>query len=101
MLPADCLAPGLFPAQDRSGQALNMMATQPRGGETIPAQRVGEAHELGWAATYLCSPYAAYLTGHTLVLDGGNWLRRYAFGMPDFEPVRERFDRFRDAAAAE
>jgi NAD(P)-dependent dehydrogenase (short-subunit alcohol dehydrogenase family) len=94
----NCLAPGLFPAKDRSEQALSMGRQAPRGGETIPAGRVGEAHELGWAATYLCSPYAAYLTGHTLVLDGGNWLRRYGFGMPEFEPVRERFDRLKAEA---
>lgn len=89
----NCLAPGLFPSPDRSQHALGMSVQSPRGGETIPAGRVGEAHELGWAATYLCSPFAAYLTGHTLVLDGANWLRRYGFGMPEFEPVRDRFDR--------
>jgi NAD(P)-dependent dehydrogenase (short-subunit alcohol dehydrogenase family) len=91
----NCLAPGLFPAKDRSKQIMSMKGGEQRGGETIPAGRVGEAHELGWAATYLCSPFAAYLTGHTLVLDGANWLRRYGFGMPDFEPVRDRFDRLR------
>jgi NAD(P)-dependent dehydrogenase (short-subunit alcohol dehydrogenase family) len=97
----NCLAPGLFPATDRSEQALGMKGSEPRGGETIPGGRVGEAHELGWAATYLCSPFAAYLTGHTLVLDAGNWLRRYGFGMPEFEPVREKFDRMQaDAAGA-
>jgi NAD(P)-dependent dehydrogenase (short-subunit alcohol dehydrogenase family) len=96
------LAPGLFPATDRSVHALGMGRGAPsRGGSSIPAQRVGEAHELGWAATYLCSPFAAYLTGHTLVLDGANWLRRYGFGMPEFEPVRERFDRERAEAAAD
>ena len=95
----NCLAPGLFPARDRSEHAVGMMATQPRGGETIPAQRVGEPRELGWAATYMCSPYAAYLTGHTMVLDGGNWLRRYGFGMPEFEVVRDRFDRLSAARA--
>ena len=92
----NCLAPGLFPAQDRSALALGMSMGAPRGGETIPAQRVGESYELGWAATYMCSPFAAYLTGHTLVLDGANWLRRYGFGMPEFEVVRDRFDRLRD-----
>lgn len=33
--------------------------------------------------------YAAYLTGHTLVMDGGNWLRR-GLRMPEFVPVREQ-----------
>lgn len=93
----NCLAPGLFPSTDRSEHAVSMTGIDRRGGETIPAGRVGETRELGWAATYLCSPFAAYLTGHTLVLDGGNWLRRYGFGMPEFEPVRDRFDRLNNA----
>ena len=97
----NCLAPGLFPAKDRSEHAVGMQKHTPRGGETIPAGRVGETHELGWAATYLCSPFAAYLTGHTLVLDGANWLRRYGFGMPEFEVVRDRFDRLKEQAAQE
>lgn len=97
----NCLAPGLFPATDRSSQAQSMAGRSPneQAHSTMPAQRVGEAHELGWAATYMCSPYAAYLTGHTLVLDGGNWLRRYGLGMPEFEPVREVFERRRREAA--
>ena len=57
-----------------------------------PAGRLGRLHELGWAATWLCSPYAAFVTGHTLVVDGGNWLRRH-FVMPEFEPVREQIGR--------
>ncbi len=90
----NCLAPGLFPATDRSEHALSMNTRNlEHMGRTMPALRVGEPRELGWAATYLCSPYAAYLTGHTLVLDGGNWLRRYGLGMPEFEPVRESFER--------
>lgn len=85
------LAPGLFPHED---VPIQMRADTPEGlaalARTIPAGRVGQPHELGWAATYLCSPYAAYLSGHTLVLDGANWLRR-GLRMPDFLPVREQF----------
>ena len=92
----NCLAPGYFPAKDRSEQIMAAKGTnKKRGGSSIPALRVGEAHELGWAAAYMCSPFAAYLSGHTLVLDGANWLRRYGFGMPEFEVVRERFDRLK------
>ena len=57
---------------------------------TIPGGRVGQIQELGWAATFLCSPFAAYITGHTLVVDGANWLRR-SLVMPEFVPIREQF----------
>jgi NAD(P)-dependent dehydrogenase (short-subunit alcohol dehydrogenase family) len=86
----NCLAPGLFPHADHTPA---LLAARPDGvdsdASTIPAGRTGRLHELGWAATYLCSPYAAYLTGHTLVLDGANWLRR-GLRMPEFIPVAEQ-----------
>lgn len=86
----NCLAPGLFPHDDHHAE---LTAVRPEGyvdeGDHIPAGRVGRAHELGWTATWMCSPYAAYLTGHTVVLDGGNWLRR-GLRMPEFVPVREQ-----------
>src|SRR3546814_13203427 len=55
----------------------------------MPAGRVGRLQELAWSAVFLCSPYASYITGHTLVVDGANWLRHRASSAPDFVPVRE------------
>jgi NAD(P)-dependent dehydrogenase (short-subunit alcohol dehydrogenase family) len=37
----------------------------------VPARRLGTVEEIGAAAAYLCSPEAAFMVGHTLVLDGG------------------------------
>ncbi|AEF37813.1 oxidoreductase [Mycolicibacter sinensis] len=85
----NCLAPGLFPHNDLPPVLLARQNPQ-ADGQRIPAGRVGRPHELGWAATYLCSPFASYLTGHTLVLDGANWLRR-GLSMPDFVPIDEQF----------
>jgi len=43
----------------------------------LPARvRVGERQELGWAATFLASPYGRFISGRTLVVDGANWQRR-------------------------
>jgi NAD(P)-dependent dehydrogenase (short-subunit alcohol dehydrogenase family) len=83
------LAPGLFPHDDMPEHMAKHRDDTSRD-QTVPAGRVGRVHELGWTAAWMCSPYAAYLTGHTLVLDGANWLRR-GLVMPVFVPVREQF----------
>lgn len=36
-----------------------------------PMGRMGQPSDIGWAATYLCSDAASFVTGHTLVVDGG------------------------------
>jgi 3-oxoacyl-[acyl-carrier protein] reductase len=38
---------------------------------TIPAGRLGEAHELGAVVAFLCSAQAGYLTGAAIPVDGG------------------------------
>jgi 3-oxoacyl-[acyl-carrier protein] reductase len=40
-----------------------------------PLGRVGEAHEVAAAVVFLASPAAAYITGATLDLNGGRWMR--------------------------
>src|SRR3954469_14237197 len=86
----NAVAPGLFPHEDMREDLKALRTT----GEDVdarrqPAGRTGRRHELAWAATYLCSPYASFITGTTLVVDGGNWLRRH-FVMPEFEPVGDQ-----------
>ncbi len=39
--------------------------------EEIPAQRMGTVEELAAVATFLCSARAGYVTGETVVVDGG------------------------------
>jgi gluconate 5-dehydrogenase len=36
-----------------------------------PMNRLGEADDIGWAAVYLCSPAAKFITGTVLPVDGG------------------------------
>ncbi|MFM7734739.1 MAG: SDR family oxidoreductase [Alphaproteobacteria bacterium] len=84
------LVPGLFPHADMPA---HMTANRPEGyaeaGRTVPAGRVGLPHELGWAATYLCSPFASYVSGLTFTIDGANWQRR-GLKMPPVVPIREQ-----------
>lgn len=44
---------------------------QQRGGETVPAGRVGVPIDLAGPTVFLASDDAAYVTGHVLVVDGG------------------------------
>ena len=85
----NALAPGLFPHEEMREDLKALRPEPDVDAQRQPALRTGRRHELGWAATYLCSPYAAFLTGHTLVVDGGNHLRR-DFVMPAVAPIREQ-----------
>jgi 3-oxoacyl-[acyl-carrier protein] reductase len=39
--------------------------------ETIPVRRMGQPNEIGDLCAYLCSQQAGYITGQTIVVDGG------------------------------
>ena len=72
----NCLVPGLFPHEDMTTDIRSSLDRTSDKGACQPALRVGERQELGWAATFLASPYGRFISGHTLVVDGANWLRR-------------------------
>jgi len=65
----------ICPAYTDTPMAQSMMEDDPRFGErllnAIPAQRLGTPEEIAAAVLYLCSDEAGFITGHTLVLDGG------------------------------
>ncbi len=85
----NALVPGLFPHEDEVQAIRSVPERRKNDAARSPAMRVGHPHELGWAATFLASPYASYISGHTLVVDGANWQRR-ALLMPEFVPIREQ-----------
>jgi 3-oxoacyl-[acyl-carrier protein] reductase len=39
--------------------------------QTIPVRRMGQPNEIGDLCAYLCSPQAGFITGQTIVVDGG------------------------------
>jgi 3-oxoacyl-[acyl-carrier protein] reductase len=53
---------------DTSG---SLAAAEKHARETVPAGRLGTVHELAAAAVFLCSVQAAYITGTSLLVDGG------------------------------
>jgi len=83
------LVPGLFPHDDETAHIRSVPERRKSEALRSPAHRVGQPHELGWAATFLASPFASFISGHTLVVDGANWQRR-AMLMPEFVPIREQ-----------
>ncbi len=70
------LVPGLFPHEDMTADIKGNLSRTNDKDVCQPALRVGRLRELGWAATFLASPYARFISGHTLVVDGANWQRR-------------------------
>lgn len=70
------LVPGLFPHEDMTADIKGNLERTDDKDICQPAMRVGRPRELGWAATFLASPYARFVSGHTMVVDGANWQRR-------------------------
>ncbi len=83
------LVPGLFPHADETQDIQGVPDRGKAEDRRSPAGRVGFPRELGWAATFLASPFARYVSGHTMVVDGANWQRR-AMLQPEFTPIREQ-----------
>ncbi len=83
------LVPGLFPHEDMTADIQGNLQRTNDKDACQPALRVGARQELGWAATFLASPYARFISGHTLVVDGANWQRR-TLTNPPVVTVREQ-----------
>ena len=73
------LLPGLFATRRLAGVhavAAKRAGTDPETAaeasrDRIPAKRFGEPDEFGAACAFLCSAHAGYITGQSLLLDGG------------------------------
>ncbi len=86
------LVPGLFPHEDMTDDIKGNLDRTHEKDLCQPALRVGRLRELGWAATFLASPYARFISGHTLVVDGANWQRR-SLTNPPVVTVRDQMGR--------
>ncbi len=86
------LVPGLIPHEDMTADIQENLARSSEKDPLQPAMRVGRPRELGWAATFLASPYGRFISGHTLVVDGANWQRR-TLTNPPVVTVRDQMGR--------
>ena len=66
----NCIAPGFI----RTPLTKNLLDNETfveRAKAQIPLNRIGEAYEIGGLAAFLCMPTGGYITGETIVVDGG------------------------------
>jgi NAD(P)-dependent dehydrogenase (short-subunit alcohol dehydrogenase family) len=66
----NCIAPGLIKT-DFARALWSDEGNHAKATAAIPLQRIGEADEVSGAAVFLASPAARYVTGQTIVVDGG------------------------------
>lgn len=66
----NAIAPGLFPDVVTAGEERFRQLSQ-RAEQTVPLGRAGRLREVGLLALYLASRASDYMTGQTILLDGG------------------------------
>jgi 2-deoxy-D-gluconate 3-dehydrogenase len=66
----NCIAPGIFPDVVTGGEEGVRRSTE-RAKLTVPLGRPGRLREVGFLALYLASGASDYMTGQTILLDGG------------------------------
>ena len=64
----NAIAPGFFPSEMTDQYPPGYVESRVAG---VPAGRAGEPEELAAAVLFLASPASSYVTGATLVVDGG------------------------------
>ena len=70
---ANCIGPGWINAGLGKAAIQDKLDDKTRDAtrRMVPLQRFGEAEDIGWAALFLASRQASYITGQSLAVDGG------------------------------
>jgi NAD(P)-dependent dehydrogenase (short-subunit alcohol dehydrogenase family) len=82
---ANCICPG---PTDTEGAGAALWPTEDdraRVASTVPLGRLASPEEVAQWGAALCSPFASYITGETLTIDGGHWLEQESY-LPALEP---------------
>ncbi len=70
----NALSPGPVDTEQSHSQLWAVPQIQERLLRSVPTGRFGTVEEVAQAASYLLSPYADFINGEVLVMDGGQWL---------------------------
>ncbi len=78
----NCIAPGVIASSGLKTypDAENMIAEVQR---EIPSKRLGTCEEIAWCAAWLAGPSGDYVTGQTIIVDGGRTLWGKTWPIPD------------------
>jgi len=79
----NCVAPGVIATE---GMAVYPEAARAAFPRSNPMLRAGEPRDVAEAIVYLAAPSAAFITGETVVVDGGGrlWGELWTNGKPDY-----------------
>jgi NAD(P)-dependent dehydrogenase (short-subunit alcohol dehydrogenase family) len=92
----NCVVPGIVPhADDDPATQAGRVHFGDDAGQRVVAGRTGTPQEIAWLAAFLCSPFAAFITGQSVVIDGGDSLRRW-IRQPPFVPIQEQLAELHD-----
>lgn len=86
----NAIAPGPIETEGAARQLWSSAEAVDRITEGVPLGRWGRPEEIGHAVQFLVSPYAGYITGDVLTVDGGQWLNRRTFGFLDQAPAGKK-----------
>ncbi|QHE83438.1 SDR family oxidoreductase [Hydrogenophaga sp. BPS33] len=79
----NCLCPGFVDTEQSRTALWPTEAGREKILGTIPAGRFETVEETVECGLFLCAPVASYITGEVLVADGGQWLNKGVFVLPE------------------
>jgi NAD(P)-dependent dehydrogenase (short-subunit alcohol dehydrogenase family) len=75
----NCICPGPTDTEGAGGALWPSDEDRRRVASAVPLGRFATVEEVAWWSTALCSPFAGYITGEVLTIDGGQWLEQESY----------------------